>query len=592
MSSFNGRTLVLCFDGTTNLYDFDNTNIIKFFDLLRKDDPDRQMVYYQPGIGTYVNPGMWMPIVVQMSKLADQAFAWFLDSHIMGGYKFLMQNWRKGDRICLFGFSRGAYTARCLAGMLHKVGLLPSSNQEQVLFAYGMYKDNSKRGWEQAAGFKKTFSRSVEVEFIGVWDTVSAVGVVWPRHLPFSSANTTIKTFRHALSLDERRVRFQPNLWHREAGGEAAAKRDPEHASLGRHFHPVAAVVDEVRELKTDVQEVWFAGCHSDVGGGSVANTTPHSLSFVTLRWMIEQTIRTQTGIMYNPGALRSIGFATTPFIEAHIYTLDKYFYSKGLGINDISKAGDGANEEREVTVSKKGSIEPPKGQEEENLCHRCKMECRAKEREKRHRKVDEKVQPVAEAPEETPGSSSGSSVPSSSRESQDSAPRDSYEREGTLVERTQTRDSTELHRPGTEVLAPKRTFAKRLKSLTTRRKDKPENPLKGKNHPRDATDNVTVAGETDEQRQRHDVLSPVHDELKRMPLWWILEVLPMVKAWQNENGEWERGLQVNFGRPRRIVSTEEPMLHISVKQRMEAGIGYKPRAKMLKGIQRARWTE
>ncbi|KAG8980681.1 hypothetical protein FRB90_007544, partial [Tulasnella sp. 427] len=412
MSSFNGRTLVLCFDGTTNIYDFDNTNIIKFFDLLRKDEPDRQMVYYQPGIGTYVNPGMWMPVVVQLSKIADQAFAWFLDAHIMGGYKFLMQNWRKGDRICLFGFSRGAYTARCLAGMLHKVGLLPSSNQEQVTFAYSMYKDNSKRGWQQAAGFKKTFSRAVEVEFIGVWDTVSSVGVLWPRHLPFSSANTTIKTFRHALALDERRVRFQPNLWHREADDETAARKDPEHASLGRRFKPVADVVnDDVREFKTDVQEVWFAGCHSDVGGGSVANTAPHSLSFVTLRWMIEQTIRTQTGIMYNPGALRSIGFTTTPFIEAHIYTLDKYFYSKGLGINDISKAGeDGTNEDREITVSKKGSIKPPKGLEQNNLCHRCNAECEAESSEKEHRKEDNKETREAQAaPGPEPSSSRGS---------------------------------------------------------------------------------------------------------------------------------------------------------------------------------------
>ncbi|KAG8958743.1 hypothetical protein FRC00_002339 [Tulasnella sp. 408] len=474
MSTFNGRTLVLCFDGTTNIYDFDNTNIIKFFDLLRKDDPDRQMVYYQPGVGTYVNPGMWMPVVLQMSKFADQAFAWFLDAHIMGGYKFLMQNWRKGDRICLFGFSRGAYTARCLAGMLHKVGLLPISNLEQVPFAYGMYKDNSKRGWEQAAGFKKTFSRSVEVEFIGVWDTVSAVGVLWPRHLPFSSANTTIKTFRHALSLDERRARFQPNLWHREAEDEAAARRDPEHASLGRHFHPVAEVVDEVRSFKTDVQEA----------------------------------------------------------------------------------------------------------------------ECRGKANEKAHREADEKEGGATDAPHAEQGSPSGSSAPSSSRGSQDSAPRHSHEREGTLVERTRTRDSTDIHKPGTEVLAPKRTFAKRFKALTTRRKDRRLDPLKGKNHPRDATDNVTVAGESDEERRRHDVLSPVHDELKRMPLWWLLEVLPMIKAWQNERGEWQRELRINFGRARRITATEEPVLHISVKQRMEAGIGYKPRAKMLKGIQHARWTE
>ncbi|KAG8981418.1 hypothetical protein FRB90_007270 [Tulasnella sp. 427] len=115
---------------------------------------------------------------------------------------------------------------------------------------------------------------------------------------------------------------------------------------------------------------------------------------------------------------------------------------------------------------------------------------------------------------------------------------------------------------------------------------------LVAKTHPREATDNATVAGESDEERQRHDVLSPVHDELKRMPLWWVLEVLPMIKSWQNENGEWQRGLQVNFGRARRIVSTEEPTLHISVKQRMEAGIGYQPKAKTLKGIKHAKWTE
>lgn len=87
----------------------------------------------------------------------------------MGGYKFLMQNYREGDRICLFGFSRGAYTARCLAGMLHKVGLLPASNIEQVPFAYNMYKRNTTEGWKQSASFKKTFSRAVMIEFVGCW---------------------------------------------------------------------------------------------------------------------------------------------------------------------------------------------------------------------------------------------------------------------------------------------------------------------------------------------------------------------------------------------------------------------------------------
>lgn len=86
--------------GTSNQFDTTNTNIIRIFDLLKKDDPDKQLVYYQPGvrlamhsspptlttvipqIGTYQQPGMWMPLVIALSKLADQAFAWFLDSHV------------------------------------------------------------------------------------------------------------------------------------------------------------------------------------------------------------------------------------------------------------------------------------------------------------------------------------------------------------------------------------------------------------------------------------------------------------------------------------------------------------------------------
>ncbi|KAG8876165.1 hypothetical protein FRB97_004372, partial [Tulasnella sp. 331] len=116
----SGRTLILCFDGTTNEFGTDNTNVIKLFQLLKKDDPGTQLVYYQPGIGTYERPGTTMGIYLKISEILDEAFAWYLDAHIMGGYSFLMQHYRKGDRICLFGFSRGAYTARSLAGMLHK----------------------------------------------------------------------------------------------------------------------------------------------------------------------------------------------------------------------------------------------------------------------------------------------------------------------------------------------------------------------------------------------------------------------------------------------------------------------------------------
>ncbi|KAJ2922451.1 hypothetical protein H1R20_g14641, partial [Candolleomyces eurysporus] len=147
-SAHKNRTLVLCFDGTGDQFDDDNSNIVQFVSLLKKDDRTKQIVYYQ---------------------IFDTMFAHSIGAHIMGGYKFLMQNYMLGDKIHIFGFSRGAYTARCLAGMLHKVGLLPPSNVEQVPFAYTMYLRTDTLGWKQSNQFKKAFSIHVDVEFLGVW---------------------------------------------------------------------------------------------------------------------------------------------------------------------------------------------------------------------------------------------------------------------------------------------------------------------------------------------------------------------------------------------------------------------------------------
>ncbi|CAE7205429.1 unnamed protein product [Rhizoctonia solani] len=113
------RTLVLCFDGTSNHFSDENTNVVKFFELLKKDNPDQQMVYYQTGVGTYTSPAWSSSISKSISKAADLAVAWYLYQHVCDGYRFLMESYRDGDRIYIFGFSRGAYTARALAGMLH-----------------------------------------------------------------------------------------------------------------------------------------------------------------------------------------------------------------------------------------------------------------------------------------------------------------------------------------------------------------------------------------------------------------------------------------------------------------------------------------
>jgi uncharacterized protein (DUF2235 family) len=342
------RTLVVCFDGTGNSFNDENTNIIRLFSALDKKKTDKQLCYYQPGIGTYVSQGSsWSPFKQRIAEILDDMFAWYLDAHIMGAYRFLMQTYREGDRICLFGFSRGAYTARCLAGMLQRVGLLPAVNEEQVPFAYKRYVANQKGDDVRAAGFKAAFSREVSIEFIGVWDTVSSVGVQ-SKHLPFTSSNHIVKTFRHALSLDEHRAKFQPNPWHRSAPSVEAAKQDPDRGSaapqppkenvfkklehiVGDSLHTKTHKYDHVKDgdrvreedgddpeadavptgmPTTDVREVWFAGCHADVGGGSVANNTTNTLANPSLKWMINEILdpKKELGIYFKPGAFSEIG--------------------------------------------------------------------------------------------------------------------------------------------------------------------------------------------------------------------------------------------------------------------------------------------
>ncbi|KAG8696704.1 hypothetical protein FRC11_000551, partial [Ceratobasidium sp. 423] len=160
------RTLVLCFDGLGDQLDQDDSNIAQFSQLLKKGDQNKQMVYYQAGIGTSSKHLAPTGIAFKLAKAADMAIGYGLSDCVTDGYEFLMHNYIEGDKICLFGFSRGAYTARALAGMLHKVGLLPPFNYQQVPSAYDMYQRNDKEGWEKSKAFKKAFSIDVEIHFM------------------------------------------------------------------------------------------------------------------------------------------------------------------------------------------------------------------------------------------------------------------------------------------------------------------------------------------------------------------------------------------------------------------------------------------
>ncbi|KXN83389.1 hypothetical protein AN958_01526 [Leucoagaricus sp. SymC.cos] len=333
------RTLVLCFDGTGDQFDADNSNIVQLVSLLKKNDRNKQMVYYQAGIGTYTSSKLAASsFMTSIQKTLDEMIAWNLDAHVMGGYEFLMQNYIEGDKICIFGFSRGAYTARSLAGMLRKVGLLPSDNIQQVPFAYKMYTRVDHIGWEQSNGFKKAFCTNVTIDFLGVWDTVDAVGLI-PKRLPFTTSNNTVRTFRHAVSLDERRSKFKANLWLGRSKGEV--KHDTQvNQSLQQPVEPPESPLSPINEKSAskkhcsaekehynDVEEVWFAvssslassvllvpyfvhskGCHCDVGGGAVSNKTRHSLARIPLRWMVRECFKAGTGIMFHSEALREIG--------------------------------------------------------------------------------------------------------------------------------------------------------------------------------------------------------------------------------------------------------------------------------------------
>ncbi|KAE9961203.1 hypothetical protein BLS_003231 [Venturia inaequalis] len=225
-----GRTIVVCLDGTGDQFDNDNSNVVHFVSCLKKHDPNKQATYYQSGIGTYDKGGLKNGIGAAM----DGAVGSGLGVHIVDAYKFLMQNYREGDRICLLGFSRGAYTVRCLAGMLHKVGLLPASNHAQVNFAYDFYKNQTEEGWKMSADFKKTFCTDVNVYFVGVWDCVASVGFL-PRKLPFSKSPTnSIGYFRHAMALDEHRAKFKICQWQQQDPGNNGAQKDVPHQGIDR----------------------------------------------------------------------------------------------------------------------------------------------------------------------------------------------------------------------------------------------------------------------------------------------------------------------------------------------------------------------
>ncbi|KIJ07955.1 hypothetical protein PAXINDRAFT_26669, partial [Paxillus involutus ATCC 200175] len=216
------RNLVVCIDGTSNKFGRNNTNILKLFAKIDLDPeaPLRQLAYYSSGVGTHPRTwGVVSRIRRSLSDLLEEVVAWNVEEIVQDAYGWLAKEYREGDRVYLFGFSRGAYQVRTLAGMVSEVGLIKTVTEKQIGTAYEHYMavcSQKLHAKDIASDFKHTFCwKDMRVHFVGVWDTVSSVGLVKEDvFLSSSSSAEHACHFRHALALDERRVKFLPEYFH------------------------------------------------------------------------------------------------------------------------------------------------------------------------------------------------------------------------------------------------------------------------------------------------------------------------------------------------------------------------------------------
>lgn len=248
---------MICCDGTDNKFGDRNSNIVRIAQLALHNTAS-QIVYYDPGVGTLNLPTDSFVKNMQ-SRIVGQGWGYGLHDNIRDAYKYLMHNYQEGDKVFLFGFSRGAYSVRALAGMLYRFGLLRKGSLNLVPYVSEMYhKYNNINNIKNIAGqFKASFCQECKPHFIGVFDTVEALGKYYKKKI-FTDAtlNHDIKLAYHALSIDEKRYPFKPFLWDE-------SKKSPEQT----------------------IEQVWFIGDHSDIGGGHLEN----DLSDISLRWMLSK---------------------------------------------------------------------------------------------------------------------------------------------------------------------------------------------------------------------------------------------------------------------------------------------------------------
>lgn len=280
------KTIVLCSDGTGNTFDRRVTNVTHIVHCLRLDIPDRQVVLYDQGVGTVrrrlksVRSASGL-CVLDAPKRGLRPSRWFkrigglvagvgLDENVKEIFCRLAREFDDGDKVLLFGFSRGAFTARAVAGMLYRFGLPYPGTDDEL-------EERFWRCWALFPAIQPTGSDSTEIETLrsehrtvcvhclGLWDTVKSYGGLRPVMLPHLRHNPRVVHVRHALALREHRAWFKHTTWGR-------LDRDRDEAMTKLVGEDRAKVEDQ------DIKEVWFDGYHSDIGAGKT-----------TLRWMLSE---------------------------------------------------------------------------------------------------------------------------------------------------------------------------------------------------------------------------------------------------------------------------------------------------------------
>lgn len=289
-------SIVICADGTWNRPEEDldrdfPTNVLKLARAINpSDDLLKQHVFYDWGLGSYHD------------SLSAGATGRGIQKNILDGYRYIVQNYASGDKIYLFGFSRGAYTVRALSGLINNCGIVKRPDARLIIEAWKIYKSPSAKNHPQgeaAERFRKNHSHQTrDVHFIGVWDTVGALGIPFSLMGVFESEDEfydtkmgpSVAIARHALAIDEQREDFEPTIWTPRPG--------------------------------VDLKQVWFAGVHADIGGSYPPDKqTGLRASDVSLKWMLDEAVN--AGLRIEP----HIEQALTDGAKGNLHKSRKHVY-------------------------------------------------------------------------------------------------------------------------------------------------------------------------------------------------------------------------------------------------------------------------